>query len=145
GDGAINALDRVVLGSPYPDFIYGITNNFGWKNCDLNIFFQGVQGRQLLWETAGVHLNSFQRGMNQFVDLFGNYWTEDNPDPNAKYPKISSQTTQQVSDRYVHDASYLRLKLIRLAYNVPVQNLRWINRAQVYVSGTNLLTFTTYP
>ncbi len=145
GDGAINALDRVVLGNPYPDFIYGLTNSFSWKNFDLNIFIQGVQGRDLLWETSGVHLNSFQRGMNQFADLWGNYWTEDNPNPNAKYPKISSQTTQQVSDRYIKDASYLRFKLIKLGYNVPVQKLGWINRAQIYVSGTNVFTVTKYP
>jgi hypothetical protein len=145
GDGAINALDRVILGNPYPDITYGLTNNFSWKNFELNVFVQGVQGRDLFWETSGVHLNSFQRGMNQFADLFGNYWTEVDPNPQAKYPKISGQTTQQVSDRYIKDASYLRLKLIKLAYNVPVQNLKWITRAQIYVSATNLLTATKYP
>jgi TonB-dependent starch-binding outer membrane protein SusC len=145
GNGSINALDRVILGNPYPDLTYGLNNTMSYGNFELNFFIQGVQGRDLFWETAGVFLNSFQRGMNQFADLYGNYWTQDNPNPNAKYPKISSQTTQQVSDRYVYDASYLRLKLVRLAYNVPVQNINWLTRAQVYVAGTNLLTLTDYP
>lgn len=144
-DGSVNALDRVILGSPYPDFVYGLNNTFTYRNFELNVFFQGIQGRDVFWETAGVHLNSFQRGMNQFSDLMGNYWTEENPDPNAKYPKISSSTTQQVSDRFVKDASYLRMKLIKLAYNFPVASLTWLNRAQIYVSGTNLFTFTNYP
>jgi len=143
--GAINALDRVILGNPYPDFTYGLNNTLSYKNFELNFFIQGVQGRDLFWETAGVHLNSFQRGMNQFSDLAGNYWTTNNPDPNAKYAKISSQTTQQVSDRYVHDASFLRLKLVRLSYNIPVAKLTWISRAQIYVAGTNLITRTSYP
>ncbi len=145
GNGTINALDRVILGSPYPDFTYGLNNNFSYKGFDLNVFLQGVQGRDLFWETAGVHLNSFQRGQNQLADLFGNYWTEDNPNPNAKYPKISSSTVARVSDRYIKDASYLRVKLIKLGYNLPVDNLKWITRAQVYVSGVNLFTFTDYP
>ena len=144
-DGSVNALDRVILGSPYPDFVYGLNNTFSYRNFELNVFFQGIQGRDVFWETAGVHLNSFQRGMNQFTDLVGNYWTEENPNPNAKYPKISSSTTQQVSDRYVKDASYLRMKLIKLAYNFPVASLTWLNRAQIYVSGTNLFTSTKYP
>lgn len=145
GNGTINALDRVILGNPYPDMTYGLNNTFSYKGFDLNVFIQGVQGRDLFWETAGVHLNSFQRGMNQFSDLFGNYWTPENPDPNAKYPKVSAQTTQQVSNRYVKDASYLRVKLVKLSYNLPVQKWKWITRAQIYVSGTNLFTKTKYP
>ncbi len=145
GDGTVDALDRVVLGSPYPDLTYGVNNTFSYKGFDLNVFIQGVQGRDLFWETAGVHLNSYQRGHNQFADLFGNYWTPENPDSNAKYPTISSASTQQVSDRYVKDASYLRVKLIKLAYNIPVASLNWFRTAQVYVSGTNLFTLTNYP
>jgi TonB-linked SusC/RagA family outer membrane protein len=145
GNGTVNSLDRVILGSPYPDLSYGLNSTMSFMNFDLNIFFQGVEGRDLFWETAGVNLNSFQRGMNQFDDLFGNYWTVENPDPNAKYPKISSATAIQPSDRYVYDASYLRLKLVRLSYSIPVQKIRWMTKAQVYVAGTNLLTFTDYP
>jgi TonB-linked SusC/RagA family outer membrane protein len=145
GNGTVNSLDRVILGTPYPDFTYGLNSTMSYKNFDLNIFFQGVHGRDLFWETAGVNLNSFQRGMNQFKDLYGNYWTSENPDPNAKYPKVSSATSVQPSDRYVYDASYLRLKMVRLSYNIPVKKIAWLSKAQIYAAGTNLLTMTSYP
>jgi TonB-linked SusC/RagA family outer membrane protein len=145
GDGEVNSLDRVILGDPNPRFFYGFTNNFSYKNFDLTVFIEGVEGREIFWATAGTHLNSFQRGHNQFADLFGNYWTAENPDPNAKYPKVSSVTNAQVSDRYVKDGSYMRIKDITLAYNFPVNNISWINKAQLYVAGTNLFTFTSYP
>ena len=146
-DEAINSLDRVVIGNPYPDFIYGFSTNFAYKNFDLNLFFEGVQGNDIFWATAGSHLNSFQRGTNQFADLYGNYWTEENPDPNAKYPRISKSSAVTVSDRFVEDGSYLRLKSAKLTYNIPTNKIGmpWFDGAQIYVSGTNLFTITNYP
>ncbi|WP_339841028.1 TonB-dependent receptor [uncultured Maribacter sp.] len=145
-DGVINTLDRVILGSYHPDFIYGITSNFSFKGVELNVILEGVQGNELFNATNGTHLNSFQRGNNQFKDIIGNYWTAENPDSNAKYPKISSATQITVSDRFIEDASYLRVKSMRLAYNFPVSEigLNGFDMAQLYVSGTNLFTFTNY-
>lgn len=146
-DDEINNLDRVIIGNPYPKFIYGLNNRLSYKNFELNIFLEGVYGNDIFWATAGTHLNSFQRGTNQFADLFGNYWTEENPDPNAKYPKISNKTSVTSSERFVKDGSYVRLKSIKLAYNFPLKKmgLPVFDRAQVYLSGTNLLTITNYP
>ena len=146
-DGSITAEDRVIIGNPYPDFIYSITNNLSYKNFDLNIFIDASQGNDLFWATAGTHLNSFQRGQNQFVDLIGNYWTTENPDPNAKYPKISSSSGFQVSDRYIKDGSYIRLKIFTLGYSLPIEKLgiSWCSKARFYISGTNLFTITKYP
>ncbi|WOK09657.1 TonB-dependent receptor [Imperialibacter roseus] len=145
-DGVINSLDRTILGNPNPDFFYGINSHFTYKGFDLNVFFEGVYGNQIFNATNGTHLNSFQRGSNQFRDLIGNYWTTENPDPNAKYPKISAATGVDVSDRFIEMGSYLRLKSVKLAYNLPVKNwgMNWADQAQVYVSGINLLTFTKY-
>lgn len=145
-DGIINSLDRVILGSYQPDFVYGFTSNFSYKNLELNFAIEGVYGNEIFNSTNGTHLNSFQRGQNQFKDIIGNYWTEENPDPNAKYPKISSATAITVSDRFIEDGSYLRLKSLRLAYNLPISKLRipGFDAAQIYLSGTNLLTFTKY-
>jgi len=148
GDGSITPSDRVILGSPYPDFIFGLNSDLSYKNFGLNIFLDGVQGNKIFWATAGTHLNSFQRGQNQFEDLYGNYWTADKPDPHAKYPKISSATVVNVSDRFVKDGSFLRVRSIVLSYNLPVAKIgisSWCERAQIYVSGINLLTFTKYP
>jgi TonB-linked SusC/RagA family outer membrane protein len=145
-DGLINTLDRVILGSYHPDFIYGLTSNFSYKGIELNVMLEGVQGNELFNATNGTHLNSFQRGNNQFRDIIGNYWTAENPDPNAKYPKISSATQITVSDRFIEDASYLRVKSMRLAYNFPVSEigLSDFDMLQLYISGTNLFTFTNY-
>ncbi len=145
-DGTINALDRVILGSYHPDFIYGIATNFSYKGVELNVQIEGVQGNELFNATLGTHLNSFQRGNNQFRDIIGNYWTEENPNPDAKYPKISSATQVTVSERFIEDASYLRIRSLRLAYNFPVKQmgLKGFDMAQLYISGTNLFTFTSY-
>lgn len=146
GNGIINSLDRVILGNPSPDFFYGLNTNMTYGNFEMSIFFEGVQGNKIFNATNGTHLNSFQRGSNQFRDIMGNYWSLDNPDPNAKYPKISAATGIDISDRFIEDGSYLRLKSIRFAYNLPVKNwgINWMQRAQVYFSGINLLTFTNY-
>ncbi|MGV8095760.1 MAG: SusC/RagA family TonB-linked outer membrane protein [Mangrovibacterium sp.] len=145
-DGIINSADRVILGNPHPDFFYGLNSNLAWKNFELNVILEGVYGSQIFNSTNGTHLNSFQRGSTQFRDIIGNYWTTENPDPNAKYPKISSATSFQVSDRFIESGSYLRVKSIRLAYNLPVKKLGipLFDFAQVYVSGSNLFTFTNY-
>ncbi len=145
-DGVVNTYDRVVLGSPHPDFIYGVNTTFSYKNFDLNIILDGVYGNEIFNATLGTHLNSFQRGNNQFKDIIGNYWTAENPDPNAKYPKISAATQVDVSDRFIEDGSYLRLKSIRFGYEIPIRKLglSFFDYAQVYLSGTNLLTFTKY-
>src|SRR5690606_15196239 len=71
------------------------------------------------------------------------HWTEENPNPNAKYPKISQSTVFQISDRYVEDASFLRLKNVQLAYTLNLKK-SFLNSVQLFVSGTNLLTFTQY-
>ncbi len=145
-DGVVNSQDRVILGSYFPDFIYGFTSNLAYKNFELNIAIEGVYGNEIFNATNGTLLNSFQRGNNQLKDIMGNYWTEENPDPNAKYPKISAATQITSSDRFIEDGSYVRLKTLKLAYNVPVSTLGlpFFDNIQFYVSGTNLLTITKY-
>ncbi|MFC3197943.1 SusC/RagA family TonB-linked outer membrane protein [Parapedobacter deserti] len=146
GDGVVNAQDRVILGNPHPDWIYSFNSTLSYKGFNLNVFLEGVQGNQIFNATNGTHLNSFQRGSNQFRDIIGNYWTVENPDPNAKYPKISAATGVDISDRFIEDGSYLRVKNISLGYDLPVKRLgmAWCNGLHLYVSGTNLFTFTNY-
>src|SRR3546814_3555425 len=72
------------------------------------------------------------------------HWTPENTD--ARYPVITRNYSVRVSDRWVEDGSYLRLKNIQLAYNLPAGDLglKWLNSAQIYVSGQNLVTLTNY-
>ena len=140
-------MDRVILGTPYPDLEFGFNSNFSYKNFSLNIFLQGVKGNDIFFATAFTNLNSFQRTQNQFADLFGNYWTEDNPNPNAKYPRVSPLTQMRPSNRFIMDGSYLRVKSVQLSYNLPVDKLglNWLSYASIYLKATNLFTVTNYP
>jgi hypothetical protein len=90
--------------------------------------------------------NSFYFGENQLRDVYDNRWTPSKPDPNAKYPKISTKTVFSASDRFVEDGSFLRLKNVQLGYNIQPSRLgvKWIKNFQLYVSGQNLLTVTKY-
>ncbi|MDB4582977.1 TonB-dependent receptor [Draconibacterium sp.] len=145
-DGAVNALDRIILGSYYPDLIYGFTSDFKYKNFELNLILEGVYGNEIFNATNGTNLNSFQRGNNQLKEIMGNYWIPESPDPNAKYPKISAATQITGSERFIEDGSYLRVKSLKLAYNLPVQKMGQdiFDLIQIYISGSNLLTFTNY-
>lgn len=84
-------------------------------------------------------------GYNALEEVFYNHWTPDHP--NAKYPAVDNVISTKMADNYVYNGSYLRLKNIKLAYNIPVSKLgiSWLKRGQVYISGQNLLTITKYP
>ena len=143
GDKVINANDRDIIGDPNPDFIYGFNSNLAFKGFEFSFFLQGVQGNDIFnFNKSGLE-NSFNFGENQTKAML-NRWTTSNPDPNAPFPRVSVNTRFRESDRYVEDGSFLRLKTIQLAYNLPTQKLPWLRNSQVYVSGQNLFTFTKY-
>ncbi|WP_422080622.1 TonB-dependent receptor [Ulvibacterium sp.] len=145
GDGEISNEDQEIIGNPYPDFVYGLNNTFTYKNLQLNIFIEGSQGNDLFWATGGGITNSFSQGSNQLVDLYNDFWTPQNTD--AAYPRPTENRSQfRVSERFIEDASFLRLRNIKLAYNLPVDKMDiGIKSLQIYVSGQNLLTLTDYP
>ncbi len=145
-DGKITSADRTVIGDPNPDFIYNVYSRMNYKRFELNFSFQGVQGNDIFNVNLTEVANSFYWGENQLKDLYYNHWSPSKPDPNAKYPKISSKTIFSASDRFVEDGSFLRLKNVQLAYNLPLSNygVKWIKNLQLYASVQNLLTFTKY-
>lgn len=145
-DGEINDADRVILGSPYPDFVYGIGTNVSYGNFSLRVSMQGELGRTLWNNNKYRHMNSFHRGSNQIEDVYFNRWTAENPDPNAPYPKATSNLNQAPSDWFLEDASYLRIQNVRLSYNIPFADLDIpvFRSANVYISAQNLYTFTDY-
>ncbi|PMD90444.1 SusC/RagA family TonB-linked outer membrane protein [Siphonobacter sp. BAB-5405] len=145
GNGTLNNLDRTIIGNPNPDFIYGFTNNFSYKNFTLNVFLQGIQGADIFNFNLSNQANAFNFGENQVRSSLDR-WTTENPNPAAKNPKVSIGSTFRESNRFVEDGSFLRLKNIRLAYTLPLTkwSVNWLKSAQIYVSGQNLLTFTKY-
>ena len=146
GDDKINASDRVILGNPNPRVIYGFSTNLSYKGFDLSIFFNGVEGREIFNTSKANPTLDVRFNSNFLKDVYYNTWDPAKPDPHAKYPKPSADNLARVSDRFVEDGSYLRLRNVQLSYNLPVNNigLKGIKNLQVYVGGQNLLTFTKY-
>jgi len=146
-DGKVDANDQIPLGSPNPDFTYGFTNTFTYKDFDLSVFFYGSYGGKILdvleYETAG--LNGLYQ--NQLAST-ANFWTPSNPNSNIPAPRGGLGNPNLVmSDRFLESASYLRLQNVRLGYNLPT---RWakhlaMSNLKVYVSGQNLFVITKYP
>src|SRR6185312_12638637 len=144
GDSAITANDETYIGDPNPKFIYGFNSVMSYKNFELSFFIQGSQGNDILNVNAINNTIDYGYGLNMPEDVYTNHWTPDNP--NAKYPIISRSVTAKISNRFIEDGSYMRLKNIQLAFNLPVQKFKtdWIRSIQLYVSGQNLITFTKY-
>ncbi|MFR8356382.1 MAG: hypothetical protein ACLVEJ_12645 [Parabacteroides sp.] len=144
-DGSISEDDKTVIGDPNPDFIYGLTSNMSWKNFELSFFIQGSQGNDIYSFSMITQNYKTYLGYNALEEVFYNHWTPDHP--NAKYPAVDNVISTKMADNYVYNGSYLRLKNIKLAYNIPVSKLgiSWLKRGQVYISGQNLLTITKYP
>ena len=144
-DGKISEEDKAVIGNPNPDFIYGLTTNLSWKNFDLSLFFQGSQGNDIFSFSMITQNYKTYIGYNMLKEVFYDHWTPENRD--AKDPAIDNVISTKMADCFVYNGSYLRLKNIKLAYNIPVNKLgiNWLKRGQIYISGQNLLTFTSYP
>lgn len=141
GDGRIDNGDRTIIGLAQPDFVYGFTNNFSFKNFDLSVFFQGVQGNSV-WNVNRHELENLNGSANNSTKSLER-WTTSNPSntmPSAKTRPFI------FSDRQIEDGSFLRLRNITLGYNLPVSklNIKWLQNLRVYASGQNILTFTSY-
>ena len=144
GDGAFTAKDKTYIGNPNPDFIYGFNSVMAYKNIELTAFIQGTQGNDLYNVSSINNTIDYGFGLNMPREVYNNHWTSTHTD--AKYPVISRTSSANASDRWVEDGSYLRLKNVQLAYNLPVNKFKaaWMRSLQVYVSGQNLLTLTKY-
>ncbi|WP_312134566.1 TonB-dependent receptor [Sphingobacterium sp.] len=141
-DGKINADDRTIIGNPHPDFIFGFNNDFKYKNFDLNIFFQGSYGNDMLNITR-MELDWMAGKGNATKDAL-NRWTPTNT--NTDVPRASASNNPEVSSRWVEDGSYLRLKNLALGYNVPKTAIVriGIDQLRLFASAQNIWTWTNY-
>jgi len=137
--GEIDTGDQTIMGDPNPDFTFGFTNNFRYKNLDLNIFFQGSQGGEIL-NLTNVQL--FNGDSNTISEAF-NAWSPTNTGSNIPSNKIRDR---EISSRFVEDGSYIRLKNIALGYTFPIDivDKLGMDNLRISVSAQNLLTFTNY-
>lgn len=143
GDGVVNADDRTVIGNPNPDFTGGLSNNFKYKNFDLNIFFQWSYGNDIFNANRLVFEGSTRLDQNQYAS-FIDRWTPDNQ-TNEMF-RVGGAGPFAYSSRVVEDGSYLRLKTVSLGYTLPANLAKKINlkSLRVYSSAQNLFTWTAY-
>jgi TonB-linked SusC/RagA family outer membrane protein len=143
-DGTINDADRAVIGNGYPTAFGGLNNTLTYKGFDLNIFFQGSFGNEIL-NFGLFDLYNLNSNNNQSVDVL-NRWTPTNP--SNEIPRANSAGGQRIlSSFHIEDGSYIRLRNLSLGYTLPEAVLRrsgFVQGAKVYVAAQNYLTFTRY-
>ncbi|WP_264563784.1 SusC/RagA family TonB-linked outer membrane protein [Flavobacterium sp. N3904] len=148
GDGKITELDMTYLGSASPDLTGGLNVNLSYKGFDMVLFFVGSYGNEIVNSMRQSLYNSKMFETNISHDMAVNSWTPANP--NSNVPRLNAadlnKNTENFSDLYVEDGSYLRLNNIQLGYTIPVsQSKRFgISNFRIYTTIDNLLTFTNY-
>ncbi|WP_343591835.1 TonB-dependent receptor [Flavobacterium sp.] len=142
GDGVINALDKGNLGTSQPKFVGSFSNTISYNDFDLNFSFQGSYGGKI-FNALNQQLEISTLGTNAAATL-NDRWTPTNP--SNEIPRATSSPLGIVSERYVEDASFLRLKLITLGYTLPksVSKKLGTKSVKVYISAENLITWTKY-
>ena len=145
GDGKLNSDDRIYEStSDMPKFTYSFTLGASWKNFDLSTFWQGVAGTRHVFNREV--LGEFVGDSGHPSTYWKNAWTEDNH--NAKMPRVFETSTSSsdmmvvMSDFWLWNTSYLRLKTLQFGYNLPKSLLSrvGIEKVRVFYSGENLLT-----
>lgn len=146
GDGQITQEDQTYIGNPTPDFTYGLNVGAQYKGLDLRVFVQGTYGNDIF--AAYKFYTVFNPAFNM-EESVKDRWT--GPGTSEEVPRLTSSDPNQnsrISDYYVEDGSYLRLKNIRLAYSLPSRLLDrfgvGLSRVRAYVSAENLVTLTGY-
>ena len=141
GDGDFDADDRTYIGNGMPDWTFGLNFSAGWKNFDFYMLWQSTVGNDILDVTRRTDISE----SNMPSYMLGR-WTGEGT--SYKYPRLvrGDNVNWQMSDLYVQDGSYLRLKNIQLGYTLPQ---KWtkavlVSSLRVYVAAENLLTFTNY-
>lgn len=161
GDGVINEQDRTFIGNPTPDFQYGITNRFNFKNVDLSIFVNGNYGNDVLNQVRRQTEDpAADQGMLESVFDYARIGKIDPNGPDAlsnlevkntgtNIPRITDSDpndNQRISTRFIEDGSYLRIQNVTLGYTLPARLTQQLSLRQfrVYATMQNLYTFTSY-
>lgn len=144
GDGDITSEDRAIIGNPYPDFNYGLNLSADYKNFDLNLFLTGVYGNDVFNTNTYDLVGGANRLFNVSQEYYENRWTPTNPSTTTPRTNGAIQNNG-VSDRFVEDGSYTRLKNVTLGYTIPNDMFsEYVSKIRIYASGQNLLTITNY-
>lgn len=147
GDLQISEGDKTVIGTPYAKHTGGFSNNFTYKNFDLNVFFQWSYGNDIINANRILFESSYKYGYNQYA-TYADRWSPENPTSNI--PGVAAgrgSSLKAYSTRTIEDGSFLRLKTVALGYNIPanfVRRSKVFKTGRVYLSAQNLYTWTNY-
>lgn len=155
GDGQITAEDRTYLGSPLPDFVFGLPIGLRYEGFSLDIFFQGQTGNKI-YNVMDYYLYNAAEG-NVYADIRSKHWSGQVAENRAFFPLNTSAEVPDLdpndaarnfrsSNFFVKDGSYLRLKELRFAYSFPARIISKLGLSDLTLSATayNLVTFTKY-
>ena len=153
-DGQIDAYDQTYISrGDVPTTVYGFGFTVGWKDLSVGMMFHGRSRSRTCLNGSSVNPFNGGGGSGNLYSNIGDRWTEENPDQNAFYPRLSygSETTSNInnfqkSTWWVRNMNFLRLKTLQISYNLPKP---WVNKvhlknAAVYVMGTNLFTLSRF-
>ena len=145
-DGQIDDDDRTFIGNPTPDITYGLNANVAYKNFDVSLFLQGVAGNEIFNDARRTTERTTIGSSNGHATLLGRWTGEGTSNTIPRLTSENPNNNERVSDRFVEDGSYLRIKNLQFGYTLPIELLDRISisTARVYVSGQNLLTITDY-
>ena len=152
GDGIINSLDRVIIGDPNPDHFGGFTNNFKYKGFDLQILMEWAVGFDVFNANRAVMGTPWSTQSFSGLAEIANAWSPTNTDTDVPAPSYgngvlgAAPAGNQLSDRFIEDGSYLRLKTVVLGYSFPkkITNAMNVNSFRINLSAQNLYTWTNY-
>ncbi len=147
-DGKINDEDRSFKGNSFPDFTYGFNLNLEYKHFDLSVFFQGVAGSKIFNGYKFTTYNAAQQGYNLDNRVL-KAWSTQNPQSNIPMLRVDDPNANfsTVSDWYLEDGSYLRMKNLTVGYNFSTELMNKIcsgSSLRIYLSAENLFTLTHY-
>ena len=144
-DGKINDQDRTLVGKPDPDYTFGMTNTFKYKDFDLSVLLTG--------QTGGMIYSLLGRGMDRpgmgasinVLSRWKNMWVSEEQPGDGKTPGINNSNTGSLYDtRWLYSTDFIKIKNVTLGYRIPIKNKKIINYARVYISGENLLMWDKY-
>ncbi|PCJ96279.1 MAG: SusC/RagA family TonB-linked outer membrane protein [Flavobacteriaceae bacterium] len=139
-DGVIDADDRTIIGNPFPDFTFGLSTNAKYKNFDFSMFWSGMTGNEI-YNTNIYDLEGMTRLFNSGTAVL-NRWTGEGTS-NTVPRAFGAPSNVNVSDRFVEDGSFARLKNLSIGYKIPLSS-DVVSKLRIYISGQNLITISDY-
>ncbi|WP_339919395.1 TonB-dependent receptor [uncultured Flavobacterium sp.] len=136
GDKVIDTKDRVILGNPYPDFTWGFTNYFKYKNLDLNFTLQGVIGGDLI--NGDINYNEIKERVTNYM---GDRWVSPSNPGDGNTPYLTNGVNPLFTDNAIEDATYFTLREVSLGYNFNAKDLK-LSNLRLSLTGQNLLFVT---